>query len=155
QSRGVVGAGLFADAALATADVSKRAEHLALAAARRGARGNAGTGAAGGSPPPPVPLPLFGGVGFETDRGALHRSGLKPRVRALLRLLAMQGGRPLHREVIQVALWPEAPADAAGRNLHVAMSSLRQALEPGVARAGFTVLVRDGDAYRLATGAEV
>src|SRR5262249_15481116 len=59
------------------------------------------------------------------------------------------------REVIQVALWPEAPADAAGRNLHVAMSSLRQALEPGVARAGFTVLVRDGDAYRLATGPEV
>ena len=155
QSRGVAGAGLFADAALATADVSKRSEHLALAATRRAATGIGPGWATVSAVRPPVALRLFGGFQLEMDGSSLDLSGLKPRVRALLRLLAVQGGRPLHREVIQVALWPEAAPDAGARNLHVAMSSLRQALEPGVARAGFTLLVRDGDAYRLATGPEL
>jgi DNA-binding SARP family transcriptional activator len=155
QSRGVAGAGLFADAALATADVSRRAEHLALAASRRAASGIGPGWATVAAVRPPVAIRLFGGFQLEMDGTVLDLSGLKPRVRALLRLLAVQGGRPLHREVIQVALWPEAAPDAGARNLHVAMSSLRQALEPGVARAGFTLIVRDGDAYRLATGPEV
>jgi DNA-binding SARP family transcriptional activator len=155
QSRGVAGAGLFADAALATADVSKRAEHLALAASRRAASGIGPGWATVAAVRPPVAIRLFGGFELEMHGTALELSGLKPRVRALLRLLAVQGGRPLHREVIQVALWPEAAPDAGARNLHVAMSSLRQALEPGVARAGFTLLVRDGDAYRLAMGPEL
>jgi DNA-binding SARP family transcriptional activator len=89
------------------------------------------------------------------DGVPLDTSSLKPRARTLLRLLAAQGGRPLHREVIQATLWPEATPESAARNLHVAISSLRQALEPGVARAGFTLLVRDGDAYCLASGSEL
>jgi len=155
QARGVSGAGLFADAALATADVSKRAEHLALAASRRAASGIGPAWATVAAVRPPVMVRLFGGFELELNGRPFDLSGLKPRVRALLRLLAVQGGRPLHREVIQVALWPEAAPDAGARNLHVAMSSLRQALEPGVARAGFTLVVRDGDAYRLATGPEL
>jgi DNA-binding SARP family transcriptional activator len=155
QSRGVAGAGLFADAALATADVSKRAEHLALAASRRAASGIGHGWATVVAIRPAVAIRLFGGFELELSAKPLDLSGLKPRVRALLRLLAAQGGRPLHREAIQVALWPEAAPDAGARNLHVAMSSLRQALEPGVARAGFTLIVRDGDAYRLATGPEL
>ena len=35
------------------------------------------------------------------------------------------------------------------RNLHVAISSLRHTLEPGVARGASSMIVRDGDAYRL------
>jgi len=155
QSRGVAGAGLFADAALATADVSKRAEHLALAASRRAASGIGPGWATVAALRPPVSIRLFGGFELEMNGTSVDLSGLKPRVRALLRLLAVQGGRPLHREAIQVALWPEAAPDAGARNLHVAMSSLRQALEPGVARAGFTLIVRDGDAYRLAMGPEL
>lgn len=155
QARGVAGAGLFADAALATADVSKRAEHLALAASRRAASGIGPGWATVAAGRPPVAIRLFGGFRLEMNGAAVDLSALKPRVRALLRLLAVQCGRPLHREVIQVALWPEAAPDAGARNLHVAMSSLRQALEPGVARVGFTLIVRDGDAYRLATGPEL
>jgi DNA-binding SARP family transcriptional activator len=155
QARGVAGAGLFADAALATADVSRRAEHMALAASRRTASGIGPGWATVAAVRPPVAIRLFGGFQLEMNGSALDLAGLKPRVRALLRLLAVQGGRPLHREVIQVALWPEAAPDAGARNLHVAMSSLRQALEPGVARAGFTLIVRDGDAYRLAIGPEL
>jgi DNA-binding SARP family transcriptional activator len=155
QARGVEGAGLFADAALATADVPRRAEHLALVAVRRQATGIGTQWAPAAAVRPPLEIRLFGGCQVELNGRPLDLSALKPRVRALLRLLAVQGGRPVHREVIQAGLWPEATAEAGARNLHVAISSLRQALEPGVARAGFTLLVRDGDAYRLAMGPEV
>jgi DNA-binding SARP family transcriptional activator len=52
--------------------------------------------------------------------------------------------------VLCEALWPEADLESATRNLQVAVSSLRQVLEPGVTRGGHTLLVRDGDTYRLA-----
>jgi len=152
QSRGVPGASLFVDAALAIVDTPRRAEHLALAAARRAATGVGALWAPAGAVRPQVEIKLFGGFQIEAGGTPLDLAGLKPRVRALLRLLALQGGRPLHREAIQSALWADAGPDSGGRNLHVAISSLRQALEPGVARVGFTLLVRDGDAYRLAMG---
>ena len=78
---------------------------------------------------------LFGRFEVIIHGVSLDLSALKPRVRTLLRLLAVQGGRPLHREVIVAALWPEADADSGARNLHVAVSSLRQTLEPGALAA--------------------
>ena len=74
---------------------------------------------------------------------------VKPRARAALRLLALHAPRFVHREVLCEALWPEADLESATRNLQVAISSLRQLIEPGVARGAHTLLVRDGDAYRL------
>src|SRR2546423_9087646 len=50
---------------------------------------------------------------------------IKPRVRAVLRLLAVHAGNPVHREVLQMAFWPDADAETGARNLHVAVSSLR------------------------------
>lgn len=79
-------------------------------------------------------------------------SSMKPRTRALLRRLCVDAGAPVHREVLQETLWPGTDADAASRNLHVAISSLRHALEPGVARGASSVIVRDGDSYRLVLG---
>ena len=92
---------------------------------------------------------------MEVDGASVDLSALKPRVRTLLRLLAANAGRPVHREVIQHLLWPEADADSATRNLHVAMSTLRQALAPLADVAGGPLLTRDGDAYRLAPGCNV
>jgi DNA-binding SARP family transcriptional activator len=152
---GVEGAGLFADAALAVSDSAGRSEHLAVVEARRAATGIAARWAPVEPLRPAVEIRLFGGLRVEVDGVPLDLGFLKPRARTLLRLLAAQGGRPLHREVIQAALWPDATSESAARNLHVAISSLRQALEPGVARAGFTLLVRDGDAYCLASGSEL
>ena len=60
----------------------------------------------------------------------------------------------MHREVLQAAFWPDADPDTGGRNLHVAVSSLRSWLEPGVGRGGSSFLIREGDAYRLALGAD-
>ena len=58
-------------------------------------------------------------------------AGLKPRPRALLRLLALNAGRPVHREVLIDSLWPEADPDTAARSLHVALSAIRHELQPG------------------------
>jgi DNA-binding SARP family transcriptional activator len=67
----------------------------------------------------------------------------------LLRLFALHAGRPVHREVLAEALWPQASPDVATRNLHVAISSLRHVLEvadPAVP----PLILRDGQAYELA-----
>jgi len=62
----------------------------------------------------------------------------------------MYAGRAVHRESLIDALWPDLPAGAATRNLHVTLSSLRTFLEPGTPRGQCGLLVRDGDAYGLA-----
>ncbi|TMD15938.1 MAG: hypothetical protein E6J00_01645 [Chloroflexi bacterium] len=105
--------------------------------------------------PPPRALPsiqisCFGGFKMSLKGGPLDLSAIKPRARAVLRMLALHAGDPVHREVLQEAFWPEADGETGGRNLHVAISTLRQALEPGVLRGGYTLLLREGDAYRLA-----
>jgi len=78
----------------------------------------------------------------------LDTSTLKPRVRELLRVLALHSGRPVHREVLAEALWPQAGRDVATRNLHVAISSLRSALQVGDRRVP-PLILRDGEAYEL------
>jgi DNA-binding SARP family transcriptional activator len=67
---------------------------------------------------------------------------LKPRVASLLHLLAMHQGRPVHRDVLIEALWPEADEQTGRRNLQVAVSALRRALDP-------LPLVREGERYGL------
>lgn len=94
-------------------------------------------------------ITCFGGFRFAIDGRPVPMMSMKPRTRALLRRLSIDAGSAIHREVLQEALWPDADADAAARNLHVAVSSLRQALEPGVSRGGSSLLVREGDSYRL------
>ena len=93
----------------------------------------------------------FGGFDIALDGRSLTLKGAKPRVRQLLRRLAMSAGVPVHREVLMEALWPEASPVAATRSLHAAISMLRRALEEVGAPA---TVVRDGHAYRLA-GADV
>lgn len=99
---------------------------------------------------PPVRLRVLGQFCLEVDGRMVDLGAVRPRARAALRLLALHAPRPIHREVLCEALWPEADLESATRNLQVAVSSLRQSLEPGVARGAYTLLVRDGDTYRLA-----
>jgi DNA-binding SARP family transcriptional activator len=81
---------------------------------------------------------------------ALDLASIKPRARSLLRLLAVHPGHALHRDAIVEALWPEHELAAGTRSLQVAVSSLRQLLEPGVGRGGSAFIVRQGDGYLLA-----
>jgi DNA-binding SARP family transcriptional activator len=75
---------------------------------------------------------------------------LRPRVRSLLQLLALDVDRPVHREAITESLWPGVEPHAAARNLHVAIASLRRVLEPDAKRGDFRFVPRDGDRYLLA-----
>jgi DNA-binding SARP family transcriptional activator len=95
----------------------------------------------------------FGSFRLEVGGRSVDTTSLKPRHQALLHLLAMGAGRPVHREQLVEALWPVHPDPrAAARNLHVAVSSLRRLLEPEAARGASALVVRDGDSYRLAVG---
>lgn len=98
---------------------------------------------------PSMVLRCFGGFALELDGRSLDGRELKPRVRALLHLLAAAAAKPVHRESLLAALWPAADEAAGLRNLQVAVSSLRQWLEPGVGRGASSLLLREGDTYRL------
>jgi DNA-binding SARP family transcriptional activator len=98
---------------------------------------------------PPLEVRLLGGFGLRLHGQPVDLSAVRPRARAVLRVLALNAGHAVHRETIEAALWPEAGSDAAGRSLHVAVAALRRVLEPGAGRGTFQVLRRDGDAYRL------
>lgn len=98
---------------------------------------------------PPVEIRCFGSFAFSVAGRPIDLASLKPRPRAVLRLLALHAGRPVHREVIQDALWRDADPETGARSLHVALSALRRELEPAAGRGGGEILVREGDAYRL------
>ena len=98
---------------------------------------------------PALEIHCFGAFAMAVAGRPVDLAALKPRPRAVLRLLAVNAGRPVHREVIQEALWRDAEPEAGARSLHVALSALRRELEPPPS-GGQEILVRDGDAYRLA-----
>jgi DNA-binding SARP family transcriptional activator len=106
---------------------------------------------------PPLRISLLGGFAIELDGAVVELGGIRPRVRTLLRLLALHAGSPVHHETIEAALWPDADPEGGSRNLHVAVAALRRAIEPDASRGGFELVRREGDAYRLAVppGGEV
>ncbi|WP_418959688.1 BTAD domain-containing putative transcriptional regulator [Streptomyces tritici] len=97
----------------------------------------------------PLSLRCFGRYEAALAGRPLDFSRTRPRVRALARLLSVHAGRPVHREELMAALWPESPARTAGRGLQVAVSALRTVLEPGPDRGRSQLLVRSGEAYML------
>ena len=99
---------------------------------------------------PAVTVRTLGGLALEVGGRRVPLDAVKPRVRSLLRLLALHAGTPVHREVIQETLWPDADAAAGARSLHVALSALRRLLDEVADPPGGRLVARDGDAYRLA-----
>jgi DNA-binding SARP family transcriptional activator len=101
----------------------------------------------------PVPRLLhircFGGFEIDVDGRPVDLTVLRPRARALLRMLSLTPHRDVHREYLVDALWPGTDLTVGTRRLQVAMSSVRQVLEHA-GLCGSEVLARQGDAYRLA-----
>ena len=96
-------------------------------------------GDAGAGPPPGSRIRCFGQFEIEVAGRPVDLSAVKPKARAALRLLALHAGRPVHRELLAEALWPDANGRHASiRNLQVAISSLRQALDPASTPSGAT-----------------
>ncbi len=98
----------------------------------------------------PVEIRLFGSFAIAVEGRSVDLAALRPRPRAVLRFLALNAGRPVHREVLQETFWPEASPEIGAKNLHVALSALRRELAPRAGRGACELLVRDGEAYRLA-----
>ena len=99
--------------------------------------------------PRAVRVRCFGGFALEVDGHAVDLGPLRPRARALLRLLALTPDRDVHRELLVDALWPGVDLAVGTRRLQVAVSSVRQLLEHA-GLSGSEVLARHGDAYQLA-----
>jgi DNA-binding SARP family transcriptional activator len=99
-----------------------------------------------------VRIRLLGGCALDVEGRRIALDGAKPRVRSLFRLLALRAGAPVHREVIQEALWPDADAAAGSRSLHVALTALRRHLDEAAAPLDGRLVAREGDAYRLDVG---
>jgi DNA-binding SARP family transcriptional activator len=98
--------------------------------------------AAGEPQATPVRLRCLGGFSLTVGGEPVDESAAKPMERALLHILAMRAGEPVHREALIEALWPEANRDAGLHRLQVAVSSLRRLV-------GADLIWRDGDSYRL------
>ncbi|GAA0686159.1 hypothetical protein GCM10010193_45030 [Kitasatospora atroaurantiaca] len=124
-------------------------EHLARRPASRGTAEPRPVGRATAPAEPAVAVRCFGGFDLTLGDRPLDWSLVRPRARALLRMLAIHPGRPVHRELLMEALWPHRPPATAARALHVAVSTLRTFLEPGVGRGAAQLLVRSGEAYVL------
>lgn len=101
-----------------------------------------------GAAPAAVRLHCFGGFAFETPGHQLDWRAVRPRAATMLRLLASQLPRPVHREVL-LQLWPDLPAERAVRSMQVAVSSLRSLLSPGNSTSSLGTVERHGDTYLL------
>jgi DNA-binding SARP family transcriptional activator len=103
-------------------------------------------------PAAPLQLRCFGALELRIDGRPAALGRLKPQARSALARLALSAGRPVHREVLMEALWPELDPERAAKNLHVLISILRRALEPGMARDESSLIARQGATYRVDLG---
>ncbi|HVA75009.1 MAG TPA: BTAD domain-containing putative transcriptional regulator [Acidimicrobiales bacterium] len=94
-----------------------------------------------------VLLRCLGRFSLSVGGTPIDETAVKPMERILLHLLASRAGERVHREEIIEALWPEADPDAGRHRLQVAVSAVRRLL---AWESESTLLVRDGDTYRLA-----
>ncbi|WP_211280388.1 AfsR/SARP family transcriptional regulator, partial [Streptomyces lushanensis] len=117
---------------------------------RAGARSTPAPGTSAAEPVPGVTVLCFGCFEFTVAGREPDWSRLRPKARAVLRLLAVRAGRPVHRDQLVSAFWDGLPPASALHNLQVTVSSLRTFLEPERPRGGSRLIVRQGDSYRLA-----
>jgi predicted ATPase/DNA-binding SARP family transcriptional activator len=77
-------------------------------------------------------------TGFESNK-----------VRALLVYLAVEAGRPHHREMLAELLWPERPEGSALNNLRGALSNLRKTMHDHAASPPFILATRQTIQFNL------
>ncbi|MCU1692369.1 MAG: transcriptional regulator, family [Frankiales bacterium] len=105
-----------------------------------------------GARPSGVAVGCFGAFRLSVDGVPVDTTSVRPRVRTLLRLLALHADEPVHRDRLVDTLWGELEPCAGMHNLQVAVSSLRAVLEPHVPGRDSRLLVRQGEAYVLRLG---
>ena len=143
RSAGIRAPLAFTYLALAALEPARRTEYLELAAAMAEECGLVLPGAHAQSAGPRVSLRCLGAFTLTVEGTPVDLSAVRPRARQLLRTLALHGGRPVHREVLQEQLWPDATPESGRRTLQVAISALRAVLPAPLD------VVREDEAYRL------
>mgnify|MGYP000471765058 CR=1 FL=1 len=98
---------------------------------------------------PRLTVQCFGGFHLLADGAEIDLRRVRPQARALLRMLALNSGAPVHRELIAEILWGDLGTDSAVHALHVSVSSLRRALPRPRADVDSSIVERVGEAYRL------
>lgn len=98
---------------------------------------------------PHLTVSCFGGFRLCADGAEIDLRIVRPQARTLLRMLALNAGAPVHRELIADILWGDLGIDSAVHALHVSVSSLRRSLPAEIAGAAASVVERVGEAYRL------
>jgi DNA-binding SARP family transcriptional activator len=94
-----------------------------------------------------VRIRCIGGFAITLNGRETHLVGLPPKARQLLFVLAAAAGKPLHREVLVEALWPDLGPGSGLHNLHVAVSRVRRVLANAFGR---DAVRREAEGYRLA-----
>jgi len=102
-----------------------------------------------GSHAPRVAIWCFGGFRMIVGDRTIDWMKVRPRARAVMRLLSLRAGQPVHRETLIEKLWTETAPESATASLQAAISSLRRLLEPERENRKPRLVVRDGDAYVL------
>ncbi|WP_188539269.1 BTAD domain-containing putative transcriptional regulator [Kocuria dechangensis] len=106
----------------------------------------AGTGA------PSLAVTCFGGLAVHLGGEPVDLAEVRPRARTVLRLLALNAGRPVHREWLATTLWADLDEARALHNLQVSISALRHVLDPRGAGGGRRAVLRQDDSYVLVLG---
>jgi PAS domain S-box-containing protein len=104
---------------------------------------------------PPLRIRLLGPVVVQQPDGSSVGGGFlrRAKVRALLSLLALYRGQPVHRDVLLAILWPDMEHKAALHNLNTTVYHLRHSLEPALEHGpDSTYIQRRGNLYLLAGG---
>ncbi|MEO6125023.1 MAG: BTAD domain-containing putative transcriptional regulator [Ilumatobacteraceae bacterium] len=96
----------------------------------------------------PLRVQCLGGFRLSVFGCEIDLDSLRPRARALLRMLAIHPANGLHRESIVDALWPDGTAESGIHNLQVAVSAVRKLLANAGVPEAFGIR-RQGEAYRL------
>lgn len=96
----------------------------------------------------PLRVQCLGGFRLSVFGREIELDSLRPRARALLRMLAIHPANGLHRESIVDALWPDGSAETGIHNLHVAVSAVRKLLVNAGVPEAFGIR-RHSEAYRL------
>ncbi|MCM2415796.1 hypothetical protein [Streptomyces sp. RKAG290] len=109
-----------------------------------------------GSAEPPragrLSLQLLGGFAAVREDGVdIPRRWRRSTTQTLVKLLAVAPGLRRHRDEVMDLLWPDAPMEAALRNLRVTLHAARHALEPELGtRVPSSYLVAEGQLLFLA-----
>ena len=126
---------------LATSPPSRREHKTGKATAAAG-----GTEKEGSWRPPSLAMYCLGSFRVYQD-DHLITEWESQKAKCILKYLAAHRGNPIFKDVLMDVFWPEAEPEAARRNLHQAIYSLRQTLRRG--RPNFQHIQFESDCYLL------